>query len=58
MSDRKGMRARRAAPADLSPIQRHDGSLEGYRRQRRVAVKDRGSAEALAAARVVPWRTQ
>jgi hypothetical protein len=58
MSDRKGMPARRSLPADLSPTQRHDGSLEGYRRQRRVAVKDRASADAIAAPRVVPWRTQ
>ncbi len=58
MSDRKGMTARRTAPVDLSPAQRHDGSLEGYRRQRRAVLKDRGSADAFTTARVVPWRTQ
>jgi hypothetical protein len=38
---------RRPAYTDIPPSKRHDGSIEGYRRQRRLALQRRLASEAL-----------
>lgn len=49
---------RRLAYTDIPARKRHDGSLEGYRRQRRLLSSRRQDAEGFLPVRTVPGRTQ
>lgn len=57
MGQSDGLRRRRPAHFDLAPSQRHDGSLDGYRRQRRAFMQRRLAQDVMAPLRYT-GRTQ